>query len=110
MKKLENYKIMPIFPAQPVSDPQISPDGTKVLFTYTTVNMAENKYDSHLWSLSLEEKKPTQFTHGKSNDDTPRWSPDGKMIGSMASSVSGVMFLDSLDSRSRMKMSNFSSP
>jgi len=80
MKKLSDYKIMPICAAQPVSDPQISPDGNKVLFTYTTTNMEENKYESHLWLLSLAEKKPTQFTHGKNNDTNPRWSPDGKTI------------------------------
>ena len=88
MKKLEDYRIMPIFPAQPVSDPQISPNGAKVLFTYTTVNMDENKYDSHLWLLSLDEKKPVQFTHGKGNDTTPRWSPDGKSLLFLSNRVS----------------------
>jgi len=80
MKKLVDYKIMSIFSAQPVSDPQISPDGAKVLFVYTTTDMGENKYDSHLWLLPLAEKKPTQFTHGKNNDTNPRWSPDGKTV------------------------------
>ncbi|RJS90059.1 S9 family peptidase [Candidatus Bathyarchaeota archaeon] len=80
MKRLEDYKIMPIFPQQPVSDPQISPDGAKVLFVYTTVNMAEDKYDSHLWLFPLGERRPRQFTHGKCKDTYPRWSPDGRSI------------------------------
>jgi len=80
VKKLEDYRVMPIFPAQPVSDPQISPDGSRILFTYSTVKMKGNKYDSHLWMLHLDEKKPRQFTHGNSNDSNPRWSPDGKAI------------------------------
>ena len=37
MKRLKDYEVMPIFPVQPVTDPQISPDGTKTLLTYTTV-------------------------------------------------------------------------
>ena len=57
MKPLEDYKMIPIFPTQPVSDPQISPDGTKVLFTYTKINMKENIYDSHIWSLFLNKTK-----------------------------------------------------
>ncbi len=80
MKKLEDYRITPIFPGQPVSDPQISPDGTKVLFTYTTANVKEDRYHSHIWLLPLDEKEPKQFTYGNGNDSHPRWSPDGKTI------------------------------
>jgi dipeptidyl aminopeptidase/acylaminoacyl peptidase len=80
MRSLKNYRIMPIFPEEPVSDPQVSPDGTKLLFTYTTVNMYENKYDSHVWLMTLKEKKPRLFTHGKCNDYCPRWSCDGKQV------------------------------
>jgi len=80
MKKLEDYKIMPIFPQQPVSDPQISPDGTRVLFTYTTTSMKENKYDSHIWLLPLGERRPRQFTYSPKNETNPRWSPNGKTI------------------------------
>ena len=78
MKKLEEYKIMPLVPGQPVGDPQISPDGSKVLFTFSEVNMSEDKYDTHIWLLDLKEKKPRQFTYGKNNASSPRWAPDGK--------------------------------
>ena len=80
MKNLEDYRITPIFPGQPVSDPQISPDGAKVLFTYTTANVKEDRYHSHIWLLPLDEKEPKQFTYGNGNDSHPRWSPDGKTI------------------------------
>ena len=89
MKKLEDYKIMSIFPMQPVSDPQISPDGDKVIFTYTTINIEENKYDSHIWLVPLEEMRPRQFTRGTYKDTTPRWSPDGKHILFLSDRVSG---------------------
>ena len=75
---LEDYRIRPSFPR--LSDPQISPDGTKVLFTYTTTNLKEDRYDSHIWLLPLDDKKPKQLTFGNGNDSHPRWSPDGKTI------------------------------
>ena len=80
MRKLTDYKIMPIFPMAPVSDPQISPDGGRVLFTYTTVSMKDDKYDGHIWLHELRTKKTRQFTHGRSNESNPRWSPKGDRI------------------------------
>jgi dipeptidyl aminopeptidase/acylaminoacyl peptidase len=80
MKKLTDIKIMPIFPMTPVADPQISPDGAKILFTYSEVNMKKDKYDTQIWSYDLENNKPTQFTYGVKNASNPRWSPDGKHI------------------------------
>jgi len=80
MKKLEDYDIIPIFSMQPISDPQIASDGDSVLFTYSTVNMEEDKYDSHIWLLPSKDKEPRQFTWGKCRDTTARWSPDGRNI------------------------------
>jgi len=80
MKKLEEIKIMPLFPMAPIANPEISPDGTRVLFTHSEANMEEDKYDTQIWLLDLKKKKPTQFTFGKENSSNPRWSPDGKRI------------------------------
>ncbi|MGD2200195.1 MAG: S9 family peptidase [Candidatus Bathyarchaeota archaeon] len=80
MKKLEEYEIMPLFPMAPVSDPQVSPDGSRVLFTYSEVNMEDDKYDTQIWLLDLDKKKPTQFTYSEENSTNPRWSPDGRRI------------------------------
>ena len=88
MKKLQDFRIMPIFPGQPVSDPQLSPDGNKILFTYSRVNMEEDKYDTHIWMLRLSEKQPYQFTSGKNNDSAPRWSPDGKWVAFLSNRIS----------------------
>ena len=80
MKKLTDYKIMPLFPSSPVADPQISPDGKKMLFTYSTINLKENKYHTHIWLQDLGEKRPRQFTHGAAGEFYPRWSPNGREI------------------------------
>jgi acylaminoacyl-peptidase len=80
MKKLEEYKIMPLIPMAPVSDPQVSPDGKNILFTYSTVNMEENKYDTHVWAMPVGGREPRQFTFSAGNESSPRWSPDGKNI------------------------------
>ncbi|MBC8223572.1 S9 family peptidase [Candidatus Bathyarchaeota archaeon] len=75
MQKLEEIEVMPLFPMAPVGDPQISPDGSRVLFTYSEVNMEEDRYDTQIWLLDLEAKKPVQFTSGEKSSSNPRWSP-----------------------------------
>ena len=80
MKKLEEIDVMPLVPMAPVGDPQISPDGSKILFTFSEVNMEEDRYDTQIWVLDLKKKKPVQFTFGKENCSNPRWSPDGKNV------------------------------
>ena len=70
-----------LFALKLVSDPQISPDGSRVIFVQTESDLAQNKYRSHLWMVSTTgDAPPRQFTFGDSKDRAPRWSPDGTRI------------------------------
>ncbi|HLQ64497.1 MAG TPA: DPP IV N-terminal domain-containing protein, partial [bacterium] len=63
-----------------VSDPQLSPDGTRVVFVHTVVDRAANTYRAHLWMVSIAGGEVRQFTSGEQRDAQPRWSPDGRWI------------------------------
>ncbi len=84
-----------------VGDPQISPDGTRVLYTVKVTDVEKNKDFTHLWlsesplplreqgrpALSRQQSRGVegegaarQFTFGEVNDSSPRWSPDGETI------------------------------
>ncbi len=80
MQRLEEIEIMSLFPATPVGDPQINPDGLRILFTYSEVNIEKDRYDTQIWLLDLDTKKPIQFTSGEKNASNPRWSPKGDRI------------------------------
>jgi dipeptidyl aminopeptidase/acylaminoacyl peptidase len=80
MQKLEEIEIMPLFPMFPVEAPQISPDGSRILFVFSEVNMDEDRYDAQIWLLDLNTKKPLQFTSGEKSASNPRWSPNGDQI------------------------------
>lgn len=63
-----------------VSAPRISPDGKRVIFVHTVMDLEEDTYHNHLWMADLEAKKIYQFTSGRGKDKGPSWSPDGKQI------------------------------
>ncbi len=61
-----------------VGDPQISPEGTRVLFSHKTVN-EKNKYVTNLYTVDLE-GTIVQWTQGEKGAGHGRWSPDGQHV------------------------------
>jgi dipeptidyl aminopeptidase/acylaminoacyl peptidase len=63
-----------------IGDPQISPDGTRVVFVRVTVNEKKEGYNTSIWSVPVAGgEEPHQLTKGD-HDSAPRWSPDGKFL------------------------------
>ncbi|MEZ5965999.1 MAG: prolyl oligopeptidase family serine peptidase [Planctomycetota bacterium] len=63
-----------------VSDPQPSPDGSKLLYSVRTVDLAANKSNGQLFVLDLQSGTRHQLTSGGSNGNGC-WSPDGQAVG-----------------------------
>lgn len=63
-----------------VADPQISPDGSRVVFAVKAVDAEKNRYLSHLWMVEVATGAAQQPTCGEVSDSSPRWSPDAKRI------------------------------
>ena len=59
-----------------VSDPQIHPDGRRIAFVATTIDLKGDRYRSCLW---LWDGEVRQLTFGQS-DSAPRWSPSGDRL------------------------------
>src|SRR6516165_1891571 len=65
-----------------VADPQISPDGTQVVYEVTEIlDVASNKKQTHLWLAATDGKTPPrQLTSSGKRDAHARWHPDGTKI------------------------------
>ncbi len=65
-----------------LGDPNISPDGSQIVFTHKTVGK-KNDYVTNLWMTAGDKTagngEPQQFT-SSGKDSHPRWSPDGATI------------------------------
>src|SRR5438128_5398001 len=74
-------KLDDLFAFKRVSDPQVSPDGTLVVYVVTTVDLPGNKTISNLWLAATDGKTPPrQLTTTDKKDRHPRWSSDGSKI------------------------------
>src|SRR5712672_1991805 len=59
-----------------VSDAQISPDGSRIVYTRQYVNKLEDKWESNLWILNADGSQHRFLVKGAS----ARWSSDGKRL------------------------------
>ncbi|HMF92914.1 MAG TPA: S9 family peptidase [Vicinamibacterales bacterium] len=59
-----------------VSDAQISPDGSRIVYTRQAVNKLEDKWESALWLLNGDGSQHRFLVKGSNG----RWSPDGKRL------------------------------
>jgi dipeptidyl aminopeptidase/acylaminoacyl peptidase len=63
-----------------VGAPVLSPDGSKVAFTVTTVREGENKRHSEVWVASTSGGDPARYTSPAFESSNPRFSDDGKIL------------------------------
>jgi dipeptidyl aminopeptidase/acylaminoacyl peptidase len=63
-----------------VSAPQIAPDGSMIVYTVTTTDWKENRYDTELW-LWKKGGEPFQLTRNPEGSSiNARFTPDGKYV------------------------------
>jgi len=62
-----------------VSDPQVSPDGTRIAFVAREYDLAKGKSESWIYRIESGGEGLRRLT-GTGRDSHPRWSPDGKTL------------------------------
>ncbi len=82
------FRLIDMFDLETASDPQISPDGSKVVFVRNFSDIMKDKKRSNLWMADFDGADLRPLTTGNASDFSPRWSPDGKRL-LYASSVEG---------------------
>lgn len=63
-----------------ISDPQVSPDGQKVLYGVSYTDIAKNRSCRNLFISNIDGTEQRQITRYASSVSCARWAPDGKSI------------------------------
>jgi dipeptidyl aminopeptidase/acylaminoacyl peptidase len=63
-----------------VSDPQWSPDGTRITYTTRPTPKADDGSLSDVWIMTVASGEKKKLEDNAGSSDTARWSPDGKWI------------------------------
>src|SRR5579859_8233985 len=72
--------VMDEFQLQLATDPQISPDGKKIVYVRRFADPMTDKRYANLWIINSDGSDHRPLTTGNRSDASPRWSPDGSRI------------------------------
>jgi dipeptidyl aminopeptidase/acylaminoacyl peptidase len=68
-----------LYAFQWAGSPQISPDGSKIVYTLVKVTAKHDNYETALWVTPATGGPARQLTSGP-HDSSAQWSPDGKLL------------------------------
>ncbi|CAN5169126.1 S9 family peptidase [soil metagenome] len=68
---------MDIFDLEYASDPQIAPDGERIVYERNFMDIMQDRRRSNLWIVNVDGSGHRPLTTGNHKRTSPRWSPDG---------------------------------
>ncbi len=96
-----------IFQIETARDPQISPDGKRIVYVRTFADIMGDLRHSNLWVVNFDGTGHRPLTSGKFSDANPRWSPDGSQLTFTSNREGGTQIWRMwMDSGQMAKLSN----
>ena len=92
-----------------ISEPQVSPDGTRVVYTVATPDLSANRTVRDIWIAPIAGGEPHALTT-TGRERGARWSPDGTRIAFISTRTgSGQIFVMNPDAGSAAQLTKMSS-
>ena len=90
-----------------VTDPQVSPDGSKVLFGISYESVEQNKSNNELYVIDIKGGEPQRLTRTADSENSAVWIDNGNKIAYLASDgESTQLYVMSADGKGKTKVSN----
>ena len=83
-------QMLDVFELEWASDPQLSPDGSKIVYSRHGMDIMHDRRQARLWLVNSDGSQHTKLTVFDKNESGARWSPDGSRIAFISSSDVGA--------------------
>jgi acylaminoacyl-peptidase len=99
------------FRVQVASDPQISPDGKRIVYVRNSADISSDRRVSNLWIINSDGTEHRPLTTGTYDDTSPRWSPDGTRLAFISDrDGKPQLYLRWMDSGQTAKLTDLENP
>ena len=100
-----------VFELKTATDPQISPDGRRVVYVRGFADIHSDTRYSNLWILNVDGSDHRPLTSGNFSDTSPRWSPDGGRLLYASNRENGSqLYVRWMDTGLTSKLTNLTEP
>ncbi len=74
------FDYLDVFEMQYAAQPEISPDGSQIVYLRNQFDIKTDKKFTNLWLIDFDGTSEMPLTSGKQNYSNAKWSPDGEKI------------------------------
>ncbi len=86
----EPFSYLDVFKLEYTSDPQISPDGSTIVYRRMGFDIMKDRAAGNLWMISADGSRHVKLTSREVSESSPRWSPSGDRIAFVSSTDEGT--------------------
>jgi len=74
------FSVHDMLAMQRISEPRVSPDGRRIVFTLRTTDLEKNGGKTDLWCVQTDGSGLRRLTSHAAGDHNPCWTPDGNTV------------------------------
>lgn len=103
------FQYLDVFDLEYASDPQISPDGSRIVYRRMAFDIMKDSRSGNLWVAKTDGSDHRKLTAREVNESQARWSPDGQKLAFVSSTEEGSeLYLYWMDGGQIAKISSLS--
>lgn len=83
------FSYLDVFELEYAVDPQISPDGSQIVYRRTGFDIMKDRADGHLWLINADGSGHQKLSARETSESSPRWSPSGDRLAFVSRTEEG---------------------